>query len=638
MRLLLVSLAALACFPPGSVFADSAPQWVEVRSPHFVVITDTNEKQARKTAGQFERMRSFFAYALPVSSDASLPITVLALKDRKDMIALEPAAYLQKGSLTLAGLFLRTNDRNYILVRLDDQSDKYPYATIYHEYTHYVVRKAEWLPLWLNEGLAQFYQYTEIHDKDVYLGEPSENEILFLRQNSLIPLPVLFAVDYNSPYYQKEDEGSIFYAESWALTHFLEITDFANKTHRLTDYTRLLAKHEDPVTAAQQAFGDLKKLQQALDAYVSNGDYKMFKLPMTFTADEASYTARPISRAEADAVRADVLAHDDRVPEARKLIETVLAEDPKNALAHETMGSLAWRDGKAEEARKWYGEAIQLDSQSYLAYFNFAMFSMSTGASGDDALIESSLRKAIKIEPTFARSYDALARFYGMHQKNLDEAYLLSMKAIQMEPQELNFRLNAAQIQVERQQVPNAIRILEAAAALPNLTATERVLVDQRVAEMKRFEANSARYEHQPGAQAVGAGQDIASDLEEQGNAIHTSADPVYPKPAADAPHLKSSGVLQNVACSYPAVITMELHPLPGPKTAKPGVKPDAVTKTLKFFSPSFKKITYRTMNFEPKGDLDPCKDLNGFRARVEYLAVDDPNYAGQAVTVELTK
>jgi cytochrome c-type biogenesis protein CcmH/NrfG len=42
-------------------------------------------------------------------------------------------------------------------------------------------------------------------------------------------------VDYNSPYYHEENKGSIFYAESWALTHY-EVKDARENTHRWTDY------------------------------------------------------------------------------------------------------------------------------------------------------------------------------------------------------------------------------------------------------------------------------------------------------------------------------------------------------------------------------------------------------------------
>ena len=96
MRTFLTALLLLLTGIPAT--AATPPQWVEVRSPHFVVISDTNEKEARKLAGQFERMRSLFQTVLPhTGGDASLPITVMALKDRKGFQSLEPASYLGKG-------------------------------------------------------------------------------------------------------------------------------------------------------------------------------------------------------------------------------------------------------------------------------------------------------------------------------------------------------------------------------------------------------------------------------------------------------------------------------------------------------------------------------------------------------------
>ena len=78
---------------------DSADHWFEVRTPHFVVLTDTNEKQAHRVADQFERMRAVFHLLMPAASDdAGSPIIVLALKDKKAFQALEPEAYLAKGA------------------------------------------------------------------------------------------------------------------------------------------------------------------------------------------------------------------------------------------------------------------------------------------------------------------------------------------------------------------------------------------------------------------------------------------------------------------------------------------------------------------------------------------------------------
>ena len=65
---------------------------------------------------------------------------MLAIKDEKDFRALEPEAYLAKGSLKLGGLFLRAPDKNYVLMRLDAQGE-HPYAVVYHEYTHLILSK-----------------------------------------------------------------------------------------------------------------------------------------------------------------------------------------------------------------------------------------------------------------------------------------------------------------------------------------------------------------------------------------------------------------------------------------------------------------------------------------------------------------
>src|SRR5215475_7110883 len=85
---------------------DKAETWIEVTSPHFVVATNSNEKQARRVADQFERMRSVFHVVFPgLHFDPASPIMVLAICDEQGFRALEPAAYLAKGQLKLGGLF-----------------------------------------------------------------------------------------------------------------------------------------------------------------------------------------------------------------------------------------------------------------------------------------------------------------------------------------------------------------------------------------------------------------------------------------------------------------------------------------------------------------------------------------------------
>jgi hypothetical protein len=44
---------------------DKPENWLEVRSQHFTVVTNANEKAGRRIADQFERMRSVFHVAFP---------------------------------------------------------------------------------------------------------------------------------------------------------------------------------------------------------------------------------------------------------------------------------------------------------------------------------------------------------------------------------------------------------------------------------------------------------------------------------------------------------------------------------------------------------------------------------------------
>jgi hypothetical protein len=100
-----------------------------------------------------------------------IKLTHYQVKDEKDFRSLEPAAYLAKGQVKLAGLFLHALDKNYVLLRVDAEGE-HPYEVVYHEYTHLLLAKsADWMPLWMNEGLAEFYQNTDIREKDVALGQ-----------------------------------------------------------------------------------------------------------------------------------------------------------------------------------------------------------------------------------------------------------------------------------------------------------------------------------------------------------------------------------------------------------------------------------------------------------------------------------
>ena len=607
---LLLPLLATALAP-----AHAKPEnWLKVRSQHFTVVTNTNEKTGRRIADQFERMRSVFHMAFPrMPIDISSPIIVLAIKDEKDFRAFESQAYLAKGQLKLAGLFLRTPDKNYVLMRMDAEGE-HPYAVVYHEYTHFLLSNAaEWLPLWLNEGLAEFYQNTDIHEKDVALGQASRENLLLLRQNRLLPLASLFTVDTKSPYYHEENRGSIFYAESWALTHYFEIKDNQEKTHRLADYLELVANNVDPVTAATQAFGDLKQLQSNLEGYIRQERFSYAKLPASTAVDDTTFRVQTLTETQADALRADFLAYNERVPGARPLLDHVLHEDPQNVSAHETMGYLEFRAGHLDEAREWYKQAVKLDSQSYVAHYYFAAISMNAGISpDDDAQVESSLRSAIKLNPSFAPAFDRLAAFEGMHHQNLDEAHTMALTAVQLDPGNVIYRVTTANVLMQMERGTAAVAVLRTALRVAK-TPEETAMVQNFLTHAEEYVNERDRLPEAPKANVQA---NAASAGEVSANAEISEEE--LPK----GPHRFMTGTLQNVHCLGSGIeLTVA-----------------AKGKTMALHSGNYYNIAFTALGFTPKGDINPCHDLDGVSAKVEYVESSAKPATAYVVAIELHK
>jgi tetratricopeptide (TPR) repeat protein len=611
-RKLTVLILMMAC-ASSAAYAGS-DQWIEVSSGHFTVISDAGEKQARHILDQFERMRWVFQTLFPkLNVDPPTPIEVYAAKNGKAFAAVEPAAYLAKGQLSLAGYFLPSQDENYILVRLDAEQE-HAYATVYHEYTHLQFRSAgAWMPLWLNEGLAEFFQNTDIHQKDVILGQPSVDELMFLRQQNLIPLPVLFKVDASSPYYHEEQKGSIFYAEAWALAHMLMITDRENKTERLQTYLNLMAHHEDSVVAAEKAFGDPKRLQAALANYIHASQYKQFIMQSAAAPiDQASFTVKPLTQVDADVDRAEILALVQREKEARDIIEVVLKTDPNNIRAMETMGGIEMHSGNMQGARKWYGQAVKLDSKSFMANYYYASISMRSGVTEDDAAIESSFRTAIRLNPKFAPAYDGLSSFFVMRHSNFDEASSLANNAVRLDPGNLYFRMNASNVASSMGHFADAIAILQAASKLTR-NRSQADMVQMRIDQLNRVQQEQA----QSAANAAGSGEGRAVT-----EVVNVNTTPKHPT-EANGPKHSFVGVMRAVTCSYPSAIEFQVE----------GAK-----NTIKVYSNDFTKIDLTVIGLTFNTSMNPCKDFNGMKAQVQYAETVDKSIDGQVFAIELRK
>jgi hypothetical protein len=100
---------------------------------------------------------------------------------------------------------------------------------------------------------------------------------------------------------------------------------------------------------------------------------------------------------------------------------------------------------------------------------------------------------------------------------------------------------------------------------------------------------------------------------------------PRYPTEAPTGLHCLVRGLLRNVHCGYPSILTLNVAQL--------GRAP-----AVALYRNDFRQVEFSATNFTPKRDINPCTDIEGFKAKVEYAEVSSKSVAGQILSVDLTK
>jgi len=497
--------------------AGSKPTWIELRSPRFIVVTNAGEGKARQTAYQFEMIRAVFrSYSGQKQELVEEPVMLLAAKDENTLRGLLPEFWAQKGAAHPAGVYLGGPDADYIVLRLDvslNQEAYEPFEPVYHEYVHYLTRHLiSHLPLWMVEGLAEFYGNTRIKSQDVYVGAPSATNLLILRQQRALPLKTLFEIDASSPYYQEQNKTSIFYAESWALTHYLFARDWKEHTHRVADFIELLDKGGDPKDAASRTIGDANALEDALRKYIGNYTFTAVRIQPP-KIDESGFRVRNMTDAEALAVRADFMAHDRHYSEAQQMLEEALRADPKLGIAYDGLSFLALQQEKTDEAEKWSSQSLALDPKDYRANYYYAWSLLKSGRIQNESLgkAEASLRVVMKGNPEFVPAYDAMAYVLMLEggKEKLDEAYMMTMQAVSREPGNVQYRIRAVEVLARQERADDAVRVATLAVSMAK-TTEERQAASAALAGAQQFQESWRKF-HVMQAAASSANLDAAA-------------------------------------------------------------------------------------------------------------------------------
>ncbi|MGH9449263.1 MAG: tetratricopeptide repeat protein [Terriglobia bacterium] len=503
LALWLGGFALLLSLPGGCRAESKKSNWVEVQSPHFTVDSNSGKSKARATALEFEQIRAALRDVVLGSRRAQGPhLTILAVNGEESLKRLLPRYFKKKGGMRPAGIFTETPGGAYIVLRTDVEVPG-AFEPVYHEYAHFVTRQSiPGLPLWLTEGLADFFSDTRFQGEQVYLGAPDAGNLSVLRSRPLLPLKTLLTVDHSSPYYTREDRVQIFYAESWALTHYLLLRDLQQRTNHVNEYADDVAAGGDPVGSFAKIFGPPPEVERALISYVQRVTFPAAKFSLPEDLSSKTFAVRALSAPEADAVKAEFLLSRGNNQEASRLLQKALRADSGSGKASGLMGELLLHQGDRRGAADWAAKAIKLDPQGYRGYFIEALARGGGAADAQNATtVEQDLERAIGLRPGLSVAEMALSRLYVDRGEKPARALALALDAADRDPESSACltNLEVVLLQQDRQAdaVPVELRMLDLAhgaeeqAALRNDLGWE--LLQERVAPSRAdFEIRKA--------------------------------------------------------------------------------------------------------------------------------------------------
>ncbi|HYV19937.1 MAG TPA: tetratricopeptide repeat protein [Verrucomicrobiae bacterium] len=376
-----VALAALLATAPPSHAAVAAEsrEWTRYQTPNFTVFSSAPERRTEDFIVRLERFREVLGTIFP-SFDVASPVetTMFVFKDWPTMEPFAPR-YGDK-TVTIDGQFTWTRDENFVVVNGSGSDDHMP--TVYHEYMHYfTIRNLPPLPPWFSEGIAECYETFRTDGKTAELGRGKVEHILYLRQVPFMPLDQLFAVRHDSSEYNEGDRRSVFYAESWALVHYL-LWDTSKYRQSVVGFLERLGLGEDSRTAFAGAFGTSPvTLEAELKRNLEHGQYLKTVVTLMGPPVEASIKKSPVSKAEIQARLGDFLAHDasDRTNDAQSLLAAALAAEPDNAAAQRGLALVRRQQGRSDEARALLEKRVAADPQDGMAAWSLGELLLEQG-------------------------------------------------------------------------------------------------------------------------------------------------------------------------------------------------------------------------------------------------------------------
>jgi hypothetical protein len=345
-------------------------EWRHVRTENFEMLSAASEKKTRELVLQLEQFRASFIGTFGLRPAHEPRVTVVLFNSDRVFNPYKPT--YQGKIKEVAGFFVGGTDEVVIALNTaasgEDGDD--PTETIFHEYVHLLVHsRGLRLPTWLNEGLAELFSTFRLTKQTVEYGQPKQLYVDILNQAAMMPLSRLMAVTEASADYNEEMRAGMFYAQAWALAHFLVCGEDRTNAARLGRFIDTAgATGTGTVETFRELWGqDFDKLDLKLRNYLQGGRYYKRNAPAPLKDLAAKIVIRPATEFERDYallnLRWRVHQSGDVMLAALQLAE----KNPTSPRPQELLAAIAAGAGEFTRALERWRMAAELGSENPFA-------------------------------------------------------------------------------------------------------------------------------------------------------------------------------------------------------------------------------------------------------------------------------
>jgi tetratricopeptide (TPR) repeat protein len=338
-------------------FVTSA-EWTRLETAHFSVITDAGPGVGADVARKLERFSQALGQLNPgLRATSALPTVVYVFRDQSELESYRPAE-----SENVLAFFTPAEERNLLVLNGSPEGTARS-EVVFHEFVHcYLTANYATVPMWLNEGLAEYYSTCRLTRGAAEFGKPNMPIVEWMKGRPTITMEIMFAMRADAPAYQR-DNGlrNQFYAQSFVLTHYLQ-SPSSGKAER---FDRFLARLHDggpPQSAFRAVFPDSEwaPMIAGLDEYLGRIDFEKTRTVNLNAAAAGDPKSSALKPAEALTLLGELQLHlgAGRAAVAGEHFAAALALDPGFSPAHAGLGIVADLGGRPGLAEEHYARAL----------------------------------------------------------------------------------------------------------------------------------------------------------------------------------------------------------------------------------------------------------------------------------------